>query len=149
MVGTPYDPHQQYPPMHVSTPIFGSRQQSSSFIHSPSMPLPDMIEPESPPGVTGEDFIQDSFPEPTDEHDRLRGALTEVMNSDWRRAHIMEPDEDLLLQFTSYNRRHQRWSCCFSRDGKLCDRSTRKKDHAKGHIRWHIDHRPFFCRRPW
>jgi hypothetical protein len=119
---------------------------SPSPLVSPSSVTSDV---DVEPPRHSEDFIQESFPGDDSEHERLRVALTEVMNADWKRFHIKEPDEDLLLQFQQYDRTEGRWNCRFSKDGKLCDRSTSKKDHAKGHIRWHIDHRPFFCENPW
>lgn len=142
-----YGPYQQQLPMEPAYP-YRPFPQDSPPMESPSTISLEGIETGTPPH-TGEDFIQESFPDPTEEHERLRRGLTQVMNSDWRRMHSMEPDENLLLQFTNYSRTYGRWNCCFSTDGKKCDRSTRKKDHAKGHIRWHIDHRPFFCKHPW
>ena len=130
---------------HLAYSNPGSYPPTSPLV-SPSSVISDV---DVEPPRHGEDFIQESFPRDDSEHEGLRAALTEVMNADWKRHHIKEPDEDLLLQFQQYDRTEGRWNCRFSKDGRLCDRSTSKKDHAKGHIRWHIDHRPFFCENPW
>lgn len=104
---------------------------------------------EPPPVTHGKNFIQESFPGDDSGSERLRAALTEVMNAPWKCQHQPEPDEDVLLQFHQYRKSEGRWHCRFSKDGKLCNCKTRKKDHAKGHIRWHIDHRPYYCQNPW
>jgi len=42
------------------------------------------------------------------------------MKADWKLRHEMEPDENLLLQFTHYDESEDRWNCLFSKEGKLC-----------------------------
>lgn len=71
------------------------------------------------------------------------------MNSEWWRHNILEPDEGLLLQFMTYDTAEARWKCCFWEAGKPCPRSSKGKDHAKGHVRFHIQHSPFACEPPW
>lgn len=133
---------------------YGARQQYTRSELTQQISIADSemsfedVTHESPPRALGDDFIHESFPEPTPEHGRLRSALAQVMTAPWRRRHTMEPDEDLLLQFTYFDKKRGRWNCSFTKDGTSCRCSTRKKDHAKGHIRWHIDHRPYFCKSP-
>ena len=75
-------------------------------------------------------FVEASFPEDP----QRREALSIVMVAGWRVSHKMEPDENLLLQFASYDNQMERWNCQFWKDGKPCESSCKKKDHAKGHV---------------
>ena len=134
---------------------WGLQNMYNSTYSTPSYPEPSPstatsdIETESPIQHQEESFIWDSFPADTIEHEHLRNELRKIMKAGWKLRHEMEPDENHLLQFTYYDESEGRWSCLFSKEGKLCDCSTRKKDHCKGHIRCHIDHRPFYCGNPW
>jgi hypothetical protein len=90
-----------------------------------------------------------SFPLDNDEHRIKREALNAVMQSSWKQNNEFEPEASLLLQFMSLNPTEGRWHCTFWKDGRPCDCSCKKRDHAKGHIRSHIDHLPFVCNSHW
>ncbi|KIM32036.1 hypothetical protein M408DRAFT_242548 [Serendipita vermifera MAFF 305830] len=93
-------------------------------------------------------FIHTRFPLHNADHAQRRESLLLVINSDWWRLNLLEPDEGLLLQFMSYDTGEARWKCCFWEEGRPCPRSCKGKDHAKGHVRFHIQHSPFACEPP-
>lgn len=103
----------------------------------------------SPSPAILQHFVDTSFPLQTYSHVQKREALAIVMTSPWKLMNVFEPSEDLLLQFTSYDQDQERWCCSFWKDGKPCESSCKKKDHAKGHIRVHIQHLPYACQEPW
>jgi hypothetical protein len=117
--------------------------EASPSSHSPiSQPLRDSADALA-------EFVRVSFPLDSEEHARKRRALKTVMKSQWKLRNAFEPDENALLQFMKHDRKRSRWFCSFWKDGRPCESSCRKKDHAKGHIRFHIHHFPFVCQSPW
>lgn len=94
-------------------------------------------------------FLQESFPLENDDHRAKRKGLGVIMTSNWKHNNEFEPHESFLLQFLSYDSTQSRWFCLFWKRGKPCECSCKKKDHAKGHIRSHLDLLPFVCKGPW
>ncbi|KAG8798307.1 hypothetical protein FRC17_007512, partial [Serendipita sp. 399] len=99
-------------------------------------------------------FIWDSFPLDNEDHYLKREALAQVMSAPWKRNHEMEPHESLLLTFMRLDTSTNRWTCCFHVGGggagagaqqQPCGSSYKKKDQAKGHVRFHLQHFPFAC----
>jgi hypothetical protein len=103
---------------------------------------------DQPPSPELSDFIYQSFPSIA-EHSPQRAALLKVLNSEWTKRNEFEPDGDTLLQFMRYNSTQKKWFCTFWKNGKPCTRSCKKKDHARGHVRVHIDHHPYACDGNW
>ena len=93
--------------------------------------------------------LEQYFPLDNDDHRRKREALNTVMQSSWKQNNEFEPDASDLLQFMSLDPTEGRWHCTFWKDGHPCDCSCKKRDHAKGHIRSHIDLLPFVCNSRW
>jgi hypothetical protein len=89
-------------------------------------------------------FIEDSFP--SNSHCDLRRALARVMASPWKLQNLLEPRQSTLLEFLKYETGSKRWLCCFWIKGAPCSCSFSKKDQAKNHIRFHIEHLPFSCK---
>lgn len=102
-----------------------------------------------PSSLTARLDLLQSFPLDNDEHRIKRAALNVVMQSSWKQNNEFEPEASLLLQFMSLDPTEGRWHCTFWKDGRPCDCSCKKRDHAKGHIRSHIDHLPFVCNSHW
>jgi hypothetical protein len=103
-------------------------------------------EPRPPPNLENiEGFIQSSFPFDNFEHFDLRMKLREVMISPWKLNNEEEPDGEILLQFSKKSE-DNKWHCLFHRDSKPCEGATAKKEHAKNHIRAHINHLPSLVR---
>lgn len=94
-------------------------------------------------------FLRQAFPLDNEEHHKLRNALQEVMQSEWKQKNEFEPDGAALLQFMAHDDVEGRWYCLFWKEGAPCECSCRKKYHAKGHIRSHISLFPFVCLGPW
>ncbi|KAG8773654.1 hypothetical protein FRC15_001888 [Serendipita sp. 397] len=99
-----------------------------------------------------QNFISDSFPSDSDDHYLKRDALAQVMTASWKVNNEMEPHESLLLQFMRLDASTNRWTCCFHTGGATgtggqqpCGSSYKKKDQAKGHVRFHLQHFPFAC----
>ncbi|PVG03095.1 hypothetical protein CPB86DRAFT_494251 [Serendipita vermifera] len=136
--------------------IASSQTSPSVFNHLPSPPPYEPSEPSHSPTVQPvqdsaealAEFVRASFPSDTEDHAKKRRALKAVMTSQWRMRHAFEPDENALLQFMKHDRKRSRWFCSFWKDNRPCESSCRKKDHAKGHIRFHIQHFPYVCQRP-
>lgn len=110
---------------------------------------PTATEPEERPShsrVAYSGFINDSFPLPTPGHFSMRRALATVMNAPWKLQNVFEPRHStLLLGFLEYREANKRWFCCFYVKGVRCPCNFSKKDQAKNHIRFHIEHLPFRC----
>jgi hypothetical protein len=94
-------------------------------------------------------FLRQSFPLDSEEHRKFRDALQIVMQSTWKRNNEFEPDGASLLQFMAHDDNEGRWHCLFWKEGRPCECSCKKKYHAKGHIRSHIDLLPFVCNERW
>lgn len=92
-------------------------------------------------------FINDSFPLSTPSHFGMRRALATVMTAPWKLQNVFEPRHStLLLSFLEHREDSKRWFCCFYVKGVRCACNFSKKDQAKNHIRFHIEHLPFCCR---
>src|SRR5271170_5749800 len=89
-----------------------------------------------------EEFIESSFPIDNLEHFKLRMELQKVMTSQWKIHNEMEPDEQMLLQFTLQSE-DGKWYCLFQKDSEPCGSIATRKQHIKNHIRTHINHLPF------
>jgi hypothetical protein len=109
--------------------------------HPQSSPLPSSL--------TTHSTLLQFFPLDNDEHRVKREALKAVIQSSWKQNNEFEPEASLLLQFMSLDPTEGRWHCTFWKDGGPCGCSCKKRDHAKGHIRSHIDHLPFVCNSHW
>ena len=94
-------------------------------------------------------FALARFPLQNANHLQKRQAVVSIITSEWWIRNTIEPDERLLLQFMSYDQHEERWKCCFWEEGNPCQRSSKGKDHAKGHVRFHLRHFPFACEPPW
>jgi hypothetical protein len=94
-------------------------------------------------------FLRQSFPQHSEQHRKLRDALQAVMQSTWKQNNEFEPDGASLLQFMAHEDTEGRWYCLFWKEGRPCQCSCKKKYHAKGHIRSHIDLLPFVCNETW
>jgi len=92
-------------------------------------------------------FIEDSFPLSTEDHSKLRSTLAVIMSSPWKLQNTFEPRQSTLLDFLGYETMTKRWTCRFWSKGCPCSCSFTKKDQAKNHIRFHIEHLPFSCDR--
>lgn len=90
--------------------------------------------------------IEESFPLPTQNHLDLRRALEAVLASPWKIQNAFEPRHDVLTAFLHSDADRKRWSCSFWAGGTPCTCSFSKKDQAKNHVRFHINHLPFSCR---
>ncbi|CCA71451.1 hypothetical protein PIIN_05390 [Serendipita indica DSM 11827] len=134
-------------------------QVGSIRLHHPSTLAANQTssrpEVEQPPLVLhaiDEGFVKMSFPLHTTDHLLKREALRSVMISSWKLNNQFEPEASLLLQFMRHDTTEGRWYCSFWRDGKACPCSCKKKDHAKGHIRSHLDLLPeswhYYARPP-
>ncbi|KIM32038.1 hypothetical protein M408DRAFT_21202 [Serendipita vermifera MAFF 305830] len=89
--------------------------------------------------------IEIAFPLPTRDHLNLRRTLTAILASPWKIQNAFEPRHSTLMDFLRCDIDTKRWSCCFWVDGTPCNCSFSKKDQAKNHIRFHINHQPFSC----
>jgi hypothetical protein len=101
------------------------------------------------PPVPNDRFIRESFP--NDDQEGMRDALRSIMTARWKIENCFEPHADVLLNFMEYNNAKRRWYCTFSKAGRICNKSFKKKDQAKGHIRCHIGLKPYACQNsgPW
>ncbi|PVG03096.1 hypothetical protein CPB86DRAFT_811207 [Serendipita vermifera] len=95
------------------------------------------------PAPTSHRFIYESFP--NGDQEGKRDALRSVMTAHWKLENHFEPHSDVLLSFMDYNSVRRRWHCSFSKAGRVCNKSFKKKDQAKGHIRCHIGLKPYAC----
>lgn len=96
-----------------------------------------------------DDFETQSFPLNNEDHNTMREALRTVMRSHWKWKNEIEPNDAVLLQFMVHDDIDNRWYCLFWKGGKPCDCSCKKKYHARGHIRSHIDLLPYVCHQKW
>jgi len=81
---------------------------------------------------------------PGDRNIRRREALDEILRAPWKIANQREPQDDLLLQFTTRDGRF--YKCDFWRGNEKCVKEFDRKDRALDHIRTHIELQPFVCR---
>jgi len=136
------------PPTAYGPSYTGQVLDSESQLH---------IEQDTAPATTGNrqiasdasGFARTCFPLQNSSHRAKRRSLISIINSDWWIQNIFEPDERLLLQFMDYDKHEERWKCSFWEAGDPCQRSCKGKDHAKGHVRFHIQHLPYACEPPW
>jgi hypothetical protein len=94
-------------------------------------------------------FALARFPLQNADHLQKRQSVVSIINSEWWIRNTIEPEERFLLQFMNYDTHEERWKCCFWEEGNPCQRSCKGKDHAKGHVRFHLQHFPFACEPPW
>jgi hypothetical protein len=75
----------------------------------------------------------------------LRNFLVECLSSDWLRLKQLEPTflpkQSILLRFLSRPTPASNFRCLF--DG--CSKGFDRRDRAVGHIRTHLEHKPFLC----
>jgi hypothetical protein len=137
-----------------SSQVNGSSEPNGSSTHAIQRPLsagidrPNTTESRqhySQAGTEHSNFIEDSFPLSSDGHCDLRRALSRVMTASWKLHNVLEPRQGTLLDFLKYETDAKRWFCCFWIKGAPCRCSFSKKDQAKNHIRFHIEHLPFSC----
>ena len=134
-------PSSQEGPVQLQYPYPSTAIQSTSHqgVNQPSSAL----------HAIDEGFVKMSFPLQTADHLLKREALRSVMLSPWKLNGQFEPNASLLLQFMRLDAAEGRWYCSFWKDGKICGCSCKKKDHAKGHIRSHLDLLPYVCSDNW
>jgi hypothetical protein len=94
-------------------------------------------------------FILRSFPDGTPDYERYQHALARVMVDDWKVKNQKEPNSDVLMQFMWKDGNEDKWKCRFWDNGFPCESACRKAEHAKNHVRKHINHRPFACNGKW
>jgi hypothetical protein len=138
-------------PSGRETPGYQSRHNSIDATYATYDTLQPRHQQSSqlPSSLTAHSDLLQSFPLDNDEHRIKREALNAVMQSSWKQNNEFEPEASFLLQFMSLDPTEGRWHCTFWKDGRPCDCSCKKRDHAKGHIRSHIDHLPFVCNSHW
>lgn len=106
---------------------------------------PETRQPSRKAHVVPPDFLHNCFPLDSEAHAQKRKALADVMTADWKKENRMEPHESLLLDFMRLDSQRNRWTCIFYAGGSPCGSSYKKKDQAKGHIRFHLQHFPYAC----
>lgn len=87
-------------------------------------------------------YLQTFFP--GDRNIRRREALHEILSAQWKIENQREPQDELLLQFTT--REGKYYKCAFWRGNEKCMKEFDRKDRALDHVRTHIDLQPFICR---
>ena len=135
----PHQPSGRGAPSH---PAYQREVSDSSRLRPQQhVPLPSS-------SITLPDIMQ-SFPLDTEDHRLKRESLNLILHSTWRQNNEFEPEASLLLQFMSWDPTEKKFHCLFWKDGQPCPCSCRSRDHAKGHIRSHLDLVPFVCDSRW
>ena len=154
-----------YPEQHPTTweltqamsspllPLTTGREPSSSpiLVTVPSPMTETRPQPSYKAQLFPPEFLHNCFPLTDEAHAQKREALERVMTADWKIRNQMEPHECHLLDFMRLDSQRNRWICTFYNGGIPCGSSYKKKDQAKGHIRFHLQHFPYACldAGPW
>jgi hypothetical protein len=121
------------PPM---TPLASISTDETPDVH----PTPPASSPAVPPQLA---HLLDNFSKP--EQEDLRSLLVDCLSSDWLRCQEPEPTfrpkQSVLLRFLSHPTPRSNFRCLF--DG--CMKKFDRRDRAVGHIRTHLEHKPFLC----
>ncbi|PVF98167.1 hypothetical protein CPB86DRAFT_814897 [Serendipita vermifera] len=132
-------PHAHYLPIQSGTFSYNERTVGGQSPNSDS----DHWYSEEEIDIQG--FILRSFPYGTPDFERYQKALEVVMLDEWKVKNQREPSNDVLLQFMWKDEVEDKWRCRFWDNGAPCESACRKAEHAKNHVRRHINHRPFAC----
>jgi hypothetical protein len=75
--------------------------------------------------------------------------IASIRSSPWFRNNQSEPEDSpgqsIFLRFLGRASESGTYVCLFRGCGKVCNRTFDRRDRALGHVRQHLNHRPFWC----
>lgn len=145
---------QMHSGVHVpigSTAPATSTSVGTVFIHS------NLTQPSSNPTDDVKDYpeYQHFFPLQTETHRRLRVAMYQILNSEWKLRNELEPTSQDILQFSTRvmigattdgdDSATFKYRCLLYHGGEICNKTWARAERMLAHLRGAIDLRPFAC----